>query len=116
MYAYVRRTGSRASAGYAGICRALVIRRYRKTYQSTLPLVAEIIIPRTEMNLEVVTHEATHAAAGFVRRILKGADLTDPDDHQQANKAEELLCLCTGRLVSDIERAWTPIYRRLVAD
>jgi hypothetical protein len=68
MYRFAQRTGT-PGRDYAGICRGIHITSYRTgTAGVSLPIVCDILVPRTEMNLEVITHESTHAAIAFAFR------------------------------------------------
>jgi hypothetical protein len=119
MYRYAQRNGT-PGRDYAGICRIFTARRYRERSAYTLPLVAEILVPHTEMSLEVISHEATHAAIAFVRRYKefrlkrKRLDLSDLDlAGSKATEDEEAICYLVGRIVTLINDRWTPTWEKM---
>jgi hypothetical protein len=113
MYRFAQRTGT-PGRDYAGICRGIHITSYRTgTAGVSLPIVCDILVPRTEMNLEVITHESTHAAIAFAFRKHRIKALTFGLSARDADPIEETICYTAGRLVNLIDMRWLPVLKRL---
>jgi hypothetical protein len=120
MYRYAQRTAT-PGRNYAGITRQRRrIRIYEDGSSRMLGEAAEILTTRRNMTLEVVSHEAVHAAIALVERYERAMRRGQPDgvlirrivinedDTFRMDPAEESIAYIVGKLVNMIEQVWEP--------